>query len=97
MNMMMMMMMMIIIIIIIIIMGFLSLSCRYNSEIREKWGYGTRQNTFSVLSSSRLAGYSSVMHATGRGVRIVSDLHPEGIRTVTESPRKKKRVIFSPK
>jgi hypothetical protein len=51
-------------------MGFLSLSSRYNSEMREKCGYGTRQNSSSVLSSQRPAGCSSVMHATGRGVRI---------------------------
>jgi hypothetical protein len=92
----------IIIIIIIMIMVFLSLSSRYNSEIRQKCVHGTQQKTSSVLSSSRMVGSSSVTHATGRGVRIVSDLPPEGIRTMTGSlegkkERERETVIFSPK
>ena len=48
---MMMMILIIIIIIIIIMMGLLSLSFYYNSEIREKESYDTRQITSLLLRS----------------------------------------------
>jgi hypothetical protein len=89
-----MMMMMMMIIIITITLSSLSLHC--NSEITEKESYDTREITYSLLSSYRLAGSSRFTHASSHGFRIVSGFYPVIWKMTGWVTWGKEGVIFGP-